>query len=477
MTLTPPSPVVVDGVAMYELAPAQFDPIYWVKYLSDALTLRFQQQLIFDDYYRGQHRLPTGPTTAHTTYRRLLQECKSNWAELVVDAVNERLRVIGFRWSGSEQADLAVWQDIWQRNNLDANSDLLHVEALVWGYAYAIVWPDTDGNAAITVESPSEVICFAPAANRSVVTMALKRWQDDWGDWHATLYTPVEILKFDAPGGGINSFAPPATGWTPRAVADEPWPLPNPFGVVPVIEFPNNPRMQTGGRSELDGGVVEMIDRINETVFNRLLAAQFSAFRQKWVTGMEIPRDPATGNMTEPFRAAVDRLWMSENPDAHFGEFSEASLTNYVSAAEADIQHLASITRTPAYYLFPHGQIPSGEALKAADQGLVAKVKRRQRFLGEAWEQTLRLALLIEDDPRADDVSCETLWAPAEIKSDSQVGDFLIKLAQVGVPQEMLWELSGYFSPQQMDRMKALVPPPAPPPVPPPSLPPGQAVP
>jgi hypothetical protein len=461
---------------MFERAPEGFDPVFWVQYLGDALTRRYQQSALYDAYYRGEHRLPTGPSAATLVYRRLLRAAKSNWAELVVDCVNERLRVVGFRWQ-DEQADLEVWQDIWQRNNLDAWSDALHVEALVWGYGYAIVWPDDDGLARVTAESPTEVICYAPD-HKLTASMALKRWQDDWGYWHATLYTPLALYKYSARGSG--SYSPPMAGWVPRDVPGEDWPLANPFGQVPVVEFPNNPRLLTGGRSELDGGAIDIMDRINETVFNRLLSAQFSAFRQKWVTGMEIPRNPDTGEVLEPFRAAVDRLWMTENPEAKFGEFSEANLVNYIGAAEADIQHLASITRTPAYYLLPHGNMPSGEALKAAETGLVAKVERRQRFLGEAWEQTLRLALLIEGSPYADDTSCETLWASAETKSDAQTGDLLVKLAGLGVPPEMLWELSGYFSPQQVERMKALQveppgPGPGPTPAPAPELPPVDA--
>jgi len=360
---------------------------------------------------------------------------------------------VGFRFSGDEQADLDIWGQVWQANNLDARSDEVHVESLVWSYAYALAWPDATGAVKITAEHPAEVICYAPASDRHLVTMALKRWCDDWGYWHATLYTPSAIYKYVS---GRTATAPPkaAAAWDYRQPPNEPWPLPNPFGQVPVIEFPNNPRLLTGGRSELGGGQTDMIDRINETVFNRMLAAQFAAFRQKWVTGMEIPRDPATGQPKEPFKVAVDRLWMSENPEAKFGEFSEATLQNYIGAAESDIQALASISRTPSYYLLPHGPMPSGEALKAAETGLVAKVKRRQRFFGESWEELVRLALRMQGDPRADDTSCETIWADPEAHSEAQTADALIKLAQVGVPAEMLWERAG-FSPQQIARMRA----------------------
>lgn len=103
MTMVPVSGAVIDGVllaSLGELAPTEFDPLSWVKLLGDALSKRTQQARIFDDYYRGEHRLPAAPTAAaHLAYRRLLRESRSNWAELIVDAVNERLRVIGFRCS------------------------------------------------------------------------------------------------------------------------------------------------------------------------------------------------------------------------------------------------------------------------------------------------------------------------------------------------------------------------------------------
>jgi hypothetical protein len=446
---------LIDGAALYEYAPQTTDPIYWVQFLSEALTNRYQTHRRFDDYYRGEHQLPGGLPIAsmRAHYRRLLRESRSNWAELIVDAVNERLRVEGFRFSGNEQADLDIWQSVWQANSLDARSDEVHVESLVWSYAYAIVWPDETGAVKITAEHPAEVICYAPAQDRHNVMIALKRWCDDWGYWHATLYTPTYIFKFVCAKPSNQAPRQPSM-WDQRPVPNEPWPLPNPFGQVPVIEFPNNPRLLTGGRSELGGGQLDIIDRINETVFNRLLAAQFAAFRQKWVTGMEIPRDKETGRPVEPFKVAVDRLWMSENPDAKFGEFSEATLQNYIASAESDIQALASISRTPSYYLLPHGPMPSGEALKAAETGLVAKVRRRQRFFGESWEQMVRLALLMQGDPRASDTSCETIWADPESRSDAQTADALVKLAQVGVPAEMLWERAG-FSPQQIARMRA----------------------
>lgn len=51
-------------------------------------------------------------------------------------------------------------------------------------------------------------------------------------------------------------------GWKPREIADEPWPLPNPLGVVPVVEIMNRPRIGMNPISEIDG-VIAMQDAIN----------------------------------------------------------------------------------------------------------------------------------------------------------------------------------------------------------------------
>ena len=43
---------LIDGAALYEYAPQTTDPIYWVQFLSEALTNRYQTHRRFDDYYQ-----------------------------------------------------------------------------------------------------------------------------------------------------------------------------------------------------------------------------------------------------------------------------------------------------------------------------------------------------------------------------------------------------------------------------------------
>lgn len=110
------------------------------------------------------------------------------------------------------------------------------------------------------------------------------------------------------------------------------------------MELPNRPDLLGEAHSEIED-VLDIQDRINKTLIDRLMAQEFSAFRQRWATGYELPEDEH-GQPVEPFRSAVDRLWVAEDSAVKFGEFGATDLTPYLKAAEADVQHMAARTRT-----------------------------------------------------------------------------------------------------------------------------------
>ena len=118
------------------------------------------------------------------------------------------------------------------------------------------------------------------------------------------------------------------------------------------------------------------------------------------------------------------------------------------------VQHIASQTRTPPHYFFLGGNFPSGDAIKSAETGLVAKARRKMRFFGEGWEEVMRLAFKVLDDPRGDITSTETIWADPEYRSEAELADALIKRSALGVPRQQLWEDAGY-SQTQISRFKA----------------------
>lgn len=440
---------------MDEVVPGSVE--YWLLRLARELDERRDRLRVYQDYYAGNHPLAFASSKFQRAFGGLFDEFADNWCDLVVDAVEERLNVEGFRFGEDTEGDTRAWS-IWQRNLLDADSQLAHQEALINGMSYALVWGGEDDLAEITVEHPNEVIVARAPGNRRRRLAALKKWVDEEGYENATVYLPDGIYKFRSVRK-VKSIDLARSyrleEWEAKEVAAEPWPVPNPLGVVPVVPLLNKPQLLVDGTSELHK-VIPLQDAVNKLVADMLVASEFSAFRQRWATGMDIPRDPETGAALEPFKHAIDRLWIATSSDTTFGEFSESSLANYVTAIETLVQHVASQTRTPPHYFYLSGQFPSGESIKSAETGLVAKAYRRMRHFGEAWEEVIRLAFTVEGDlERGAFWAAETIWRDPESRSEGEHIDAVLKKQALGVPVEQLWSDAGY-SPQQIARFKEI---------------------
>jgi hypothetical protein len=235
--------------------------------------------------------------------------------------------------------------------------------------------------------------------------------------------------------------------------------MPNPLGVVPVIPLQNRPRTRSSrngviAQSEIKS-IIPLQDAVNKLIADLIVGSDKQALPARWATGLELDTDPVTN---KPIKPQVDTagLLVSEAPDAAFGTFQAADLRNFVVAIDMLIQHVASISRTPPHYLNASADRLSGESIKAAETGLVAKVRRKMRFFGESHEETMRLAGRIAGiDRLANADRMETIWSDPETRSDAQLMDSLLKKKEIGVPLEQLWEDAGY-TPTQIARFQAM---------------------
>jgi hypothetical protein len=422
-------------------------PDDWLPYLEKKLVAQHRKIELFEDYYAGRHRLAFATLKFRQSFGWLFNALADNWCQIVVDAPVERLFVEGFRFGEGTAANTDAWS-IWQANSLDSESVMAHTEAVKDGRAYLLVAPKQPGDdfPRITVEHASQMIVQHASGDRRTRLAAFKKWRDDDGFDYATLYLPDEIVKW-------RSKTPASAGtgddsnreWVPREGGGE-----NPMGVVPVVPLYNNPTMLEGGRSDLEPAI-PLQDAINKELADMLVASEFGAFIQRWATGIEVDTD-SEGKPTgaTELKAAVSRLWTSESTDAKFGQFAATDLSNYTNAIAMLLQHLAAQTRTPPHYLL--GQIVnvSGDALKAAETGLVAKVKRKQIDFSDSWEEAMRLALGLADKTEpAEALGAETIWRDPEYRSEGEQVDAAIKLRGLGIPDEALWERIG-ATPQQV---------------------------
>jgi hypothetical protein len=423
----------------------------WRDKMLAALSARMAALKTFDDYYRGEHRLLFATVKFRETFGTLFSSFADNWCDLVVDASAERLKVEGFRFGDDEKADGDAW-DIWQRNGLDAESELAHTEAIKLGCAYALVGPDDGGEPLIQIEPPTNaIVAVDPALGRRRLA-GLRLWVDEWGATHCVLYLPDEIVWWRQEGKSKTWELDDVSSGT------------NTLGLVPLVPLANMPTLrERQGRSDVER-VIPLQDAVNKLCADMIVASEYAAYPQRWATGVDIPKYPdGHPNAGQPlpsivsFLGGADKVMAVEDAQAAFGSFAASDLGIYVKAIEMLIQHVAAQTRTPPHYLLgSSGNFPSGESLKATETGLVAKVRRKQLSFGEGWEEAIRLAFAITgDSARAEATDVETIWHDPESRSTAEVVDAATKLSSIGVPRPALWEYVG-ATPQQIEQWIAM---------------------
>ena len=450
---------------------------WWLARLGRRLDERRVPMTRCEDYYAGRQPLAFVSDTFRAAFGDRFREFSSNFMSLVVDAHRERLQVQGIRIGDAPEGDADAWR-WWQANRLDAESQIAHIEALVKGITYVLVWPDADGEPEATVESPLQVVVETEPGRSWKRRAALKRWLGDDGHYRAELYLPDGIYKFRSVQRSADFSA---SSWAQVAqwVAEEgsePWPVPNPLGVIPIVPFVNRPRLTgrvVSGAPTPDDGQSEIAmvmsnqDAINKLRADVINASDLAAFRQRWLKNWQVEIDEKTGQPVEPFRAAVDRLWILPPPDPddptgdehqpEFGEFGETNLAPMIAGVQMEVQALGAISRTPYHYLLPQsGQPPSGDSLRSAETGLVAKVRDSMLHKGESWEEVIRLQFAIRGDPRGRDLGAEIIWQDPESRTEAVHTDAMTKWKALGIPDEIIWEELG-LSPRVIARIKELL--------------------
>lgn len=460
-------------------------PDWWVRRLSAKLDQRMGLAPItsslgtytaisperWEAYYRGDLNLALTSEKWRSEFAARFPSYSANLMETVVDKHRERLAVQGVRYADNPEADRDAW-NWWQRNRMDAEAPKLYREALVKGVGYILVWPNKDGEPEISIESGSEMIVDTVAGRSWQRRAALKRWVDlDDGKARAELYLPDGVYKFVSSQSSYDFSAPTwwsVVNWVKELVQGETWPIRNPIGVVPVVPFVNRPDSFGEGESAIKP-VASIQDAVNMYRVNAFVAAEFASFKQRWAIGLSIPEDPVTKQPIEPFRTAVDRLWVVEPPDPNqypdaskappvsFGEFEATDLGPYYAAIEAEIRVLGTISRIPYNQLSPQaGQPPSGDSIRSSESGLVAMITDSERTFGEGHEEVFRLFFAFRNDPRANDLSAEVIWREAATQSEAARMDALVKMLSLGVPEEAIWERIPDVTPQVIRRWRRM---------------------
>lgn len=416
-----------------------------LKSLSDKLDESIPELSRLDSYWTGSQPAAFLSPVAKEALAGKLKVLAVNFPRLTVTSLAERLTVAGFRLDGPEDApDAELWK-IWRRNGMEDASAQAHVDALVYGRSFVIVWAGPRGPR-ITVESPRQVAVIRDPGSGQVVA-ALKRWVGD-GRGHAVLYRPDEITRYVSDALVADPAAMPATSWKPVET------IPNPLGVVPVVPVLNRGRlMDFDGVSEMRD-ILDLTDALNKLMSDALVTSEFFARPRRWVTGLEVVED-AEGNAVNPFSDEMGRLWQSEDPATKFGQFDGARLDGYSDLTATVTQQIGALTGLPPHYLGLNGdQPPSADGIRSAEASLVSRAYALHRTFGQAWADVARLVIAVRDGVDPESLDVETVWANPETRTPAQAADAAAKLAGIGVPLSVILADTLGMTPAQVDRVR-----------------------
>jgi hypothetical protein len=493
------------------LTPAQVPDI-----ATRVLAMRQQEQRRLhkiSEYMKGRHASVYVPRGARDEYNWLLHRSVVNFLPLVVSTVSENLHVDGYMRSdggdGTEGtgalggtpdgpdnapapgdsrspapglADPSNPWNIFVANRMGSRQHGLHRAVAKYGIAYTVVLP---GRLMGNGDSPpvSQPV-IRPVSPRKLTALYADDIDDEWPVYAVeerimrsakgtvrvvwlyddenryTLVGKADGTSVDWPGGGGyggddgNTTLTEGSEWY-GVPSGTPLIEEHGLGVCPVVRFLHD--VDLDGEMDVSGEVEPLIplqDQINTTTFNILMAQQYAAFRQRWVTGM-VPNDEE-GRPREPFRSGVDRLWVAEDTDTKFGEFDQTDPSGMLNSREASIRHMAIEAQLPPYYLLGNISNLSSDALAATRDSLDRKVAELQGILSDPHKQTLRLASLAagNKDGWADTTST-VIWRDTSARAFAATADALGKMVQMlGIPATELWSRIPGITAEEVARWK-----------------------
>lgn len=408
-------------------------PDWWLDRLYKRLRARQKDITSFDKLYSGEHPAPDGNEKASLLLERLLETVGLNILAKVADAAHERMQVEGFKVNGKPNDD--IWE-IWQGNNFDAHFRMVVQEMMGLSESYVLVDPNKNaaGVPTMTPEHPEQCITEQLPAGRG--RMGLKVYIDD------TEATPLRYAYIYS-GTRVDVYAAPTrlAGWALRPAWEHQASLSgdNPLGECPLVPFPNRPRMMKAPLPEWWPALPTQ-KRINKTLLDRMAMQDEGSFKAMWATGLAIPNDPETGQPVEPFKRALDRMFINENPAGKFGQFEAEDIRQMLLAVTDDVKHAAMLVPTPPDQLLGEIVNVSEGGLEAARDSLTRRVNLHKDFVGESAETVARLALKAAGKDVPNVTAMATNWVDMENVTLGAKADAAVKWSTLGVPLDALWE-------------------------------------
>ena len=380
-------------------------------------------------YYNSEKRPETIGLAVPPAMKKLL--AKIGWPRTYIDSLEERLDVEGFRLGKGSDGDDKMW-GWWQSNKMDVQSGLAHTEALVHGVAYITVSaPDSKDPLAdpttpvIKVESPKHMYAeIDPATDRVVRAIRVYKDPDFPERDRATLYLPnVTILL-------VRSSKGPQAWVEERSIKHN-------LGVVPVIPILNKKRLEeTNGCSEIFPELRSQTDSAARLMMNMNATAELMAVPQRVLFGVDQEELLSATQTGASWEAYIANILAFGEANGTVTQLAAAELRNFGDGMTEISKLVAGTTGLPPQYLaFSQDNPASADAIRASESRLVKKCERKARIFGEAWEQVMKVCMLVMGEKLTSDAhKLETVWRDPSTPTYAAKADAVTKLVATTTP-------------------------------------------
>lgn len=337
------------------------------------------------------------------------------WCGAGIAARSERLTLQGFRMPGKTTIDTEL-QAIWQASNLDADSTMVHDDALIYSHSLVVIGTQEDReNPVTTVESPLNMTATWDRRRREVSAayrtyLDLDPTSETYLRQLATLYTRTAT---------IHMVSGPQ-GWEVRQRDD------HDMGFVPVLMFANNPTpLNPYGSSEITPAWRNIQDRAARGVNRNEAAAEFFAALKIWLLGVEAGSlkkpDGSQASAFETFTGRVSTLaadsqgvlpqvYVQQGQDpSGMIKFIDHQATLFSSAACLPLDYLGIVS---------DGNPTAADAITKGDFRLMKRAERLLTQFGNTWEDWARMVLRVKRKAKTDESGMEQLesdWSKPSI--------------------------------------------------------------
>ncbi len=331
------------------------------------------------DYYDGDHPLVYSTSRLRDVFKGINARFTQNWCAVVIDAMLDRINLLRFVVEGNKEAT-DLMSRLWTDTGLALEEYDVHVASLVTGESFVIVWKDDENPVQAYYNDPRQCHVFYDPENPRRPVLAAKWWIGEDERRYITLYYPDRLEYYVS--RGKHDQVQNASGFEPLGEGQ----AVNPFGAIPVFHFR---RERRAVKSELTNAVF-LQDAVNKLLADMMIAAEFGAFKQRYVI--------SAAEIDTVLKNSPNEIWELPGGDGtaqgtQVGEFGATDLRNYLDAIDKLATSIAIITRTPKHYFFAQGGDPSGEALIAMEAPLNKKTSLATERLGDSWKQVAAFVL------------------------------------------------------------------------------------